>query len=176
MLAELLRNGATVAPLAAPCAQSDPGYRPTAQTAEFVRARDITCRFPGCHATAQYCDIDHVIPWPLGRTHPSNLICLCRKHHLLKTFWCGDWTVSLDPDGTATWTAPTGKTYTTHPGCRIFFPDFDTTTAALPPPPRIPPSMTDRALMMPARKRTRTAERNARIQAERTHNTTDPPF
>jgi hypothetical protein len=66
MLAELLRNGATVAPLAAPCAQSDPGYRPTAQTAEFVRARDITCRFPGCHATAQYCDIDHVIPGRSG--------------------------------------------------------------------------------------------------------------
>ncbi len=176
MLAELLRNGATVAPLPVPCEEPQSGYRPSARTAEFVRTRDMTCRFPGCHVPAQCCDIDHVIPWPLGRTHPSDLICLCRKHHLLKTFWSGHWTVSLDPDGTATWTAPTGKTYTTHPGSRIFFPDFDTATAALPPPPPTPPSTNDRAMMMPTRKRTRTAERNARIQAERQHNTTDPPF
>lgn len=176
MLTELLRNGAKVAPLPLPCEESEPGYRPTVRTGEFVRARDMTCRFPGCHAPAEFCDIDHVVPWPVGPTHPSNLLCLCRKHHLLKTFWCGDWAVSLDPDGMATWTAPTGKTYTTHPGSRIFFPDFDVTSSELPPAPRVPRVTPDRAITMPARKRTRAAERTARIEAERTHNTTDPPF
>ncbi len=109
MLAELLRNGAKVAPLAAPCEKADPGYRPTMRTAEFVRARDLTCRFPGCHVPADYCDIDHVMPWPVGPTHPSNLLCLCRKHHLLKTFWNGatGWRDRQLPDGTIIWTSPT---------------------------------------------------------------------
>jgi hypothetical protein len=39
------------------------------------------------------------------------------------------------PDGTLIWTSPSGKKYTTHPGSRIFFPDWDVTTAALPHPP-----------------------------------------
>ena len=81
MLAELLRRGAKVAPLRPPCEKPESTYRPTPRTAEFVRTRDLTCRFPGCHAPAEFCDIDHVIPWPVGPTHPSNLICLCRKHH-----------------------------------------------------------------------------------------------
>ncbi len=71
--------------------RAGPGYRPSAKLARFVRARDLTCRFPGCTAPAEFCDIDHVIPYPLGATHPSNLACLCRKHHHLKTFWTGDW-------------------------------------------------------------------------------------
>ncbi len=176
MLAELLRNGAKLAPLLLPCEEPERGYRPTARTREFVRARDMTCRFPGCHVPAEFCDIDHVIPWPIGPTHPSNLLCLCRKHHHLKTFWCGDWAVSLAPDGTVTWTAPSGKTYTTHPGCRVFFPDFDVTSSQLPPSPVPQQPTADRGLMMPLRKRTRSAERNARIEAERKQNTTDPPF
>ena len=91
--------------------------------------------FPGCTTPAEFCDIDHVIPYPLGATHPSNLACLCRKHHHLKTFWTGDWELRLLPDGAAVWTSPTGRTYTTHPGCRSYFPDWDTNTGELPPPP-----------------------------------------
>jgi len=40
------------------------------------------------------------VPYPLGPTHPSNLKCLCRKHHLVKTFW--GWRDQQLPDGTVT--------------------------------------------------------------------------
>jgi hypothetical protein len=47
--------------------------------AEFVRLRDLTCRFPGCDQPAQVCDIDHTVPYQVGGlTHPSNLKLLCR--------------------------------------------------------------------------------------------------
>ena len=49
----------------------------------------MTCRFPGCDEPAHHCDIDHTIAYPAGPTQASNLKCLCRKHHLLKTF--GGW-------------------------------------------------------------------------------------
>lgn len=175
LLAELLRNGATLRPLCTPAAAPETRYRPSAQLARFIRGRDLTCRFPGCTAPAEYCDIDHVIPYPLGATHPSNLACLCRKHHLLKTFWTGDWDLTLLPDGVAVWTSPTGNTYTTHPGCRSLFPDWDTDTGPLPPPPKPETFHTDRGVMMPQRQRTRAADRAARIKAEREHNNSRPP-
>ncbi|AEV71239.1 protein of unknown function DUF222/HNH endonuclease [Mycolicibacterium rhodesiae NBB3] len=176
LLAELLRNGATLRPLCTPVdAQPESGYRPSAALARFVRGRDLTCRFPGCTTPAQNCDIDHVIPYPVGPTHPSNLACLCRKHHLLKTFWTGDWELTLRPDGAAVWTSPTGHTYTTHPGSRSYFPDWNTDTGPLPPPPTAQRFNTDRGLMMPQRQRTRTQERDARIKAERAQNNSDPP-
>jgi hypothetical protein len=62
------------------------GYRPSRALADFVRCRDLTCRFPGCDQPAEVCDIDHTVPYPLGPTHPSNLKLYCRIHHLLKTF------------------------------------------------------------------------------------------
>ena len=43
-------------------------------------------------------DIDHTIAYPAGPTQASNLKCLCRKHHLLKTF--GGWKDHQWPDGT----------------------------------------------------------------------------
>jgi hypothetical protein len=176
LLAELLRTGATLRPLCtAVDAQPESGYRPSAGLARFVRGRDLTCRFPGCTVPAQNCDIDHVIPYPVGPTHPSNLACLCRKHHLLKTFWTGDWELALRPDGAAVWTSPTGHTYTTHPGSRSYFPDWDTDTGPLPPPPTAQRFSTDRGLMMPQRQRTRTQDRQARIKAERAQNNSDPP-
>jgi hypothetical protein len=174
MLAELLRNGAKLQPLCTPDDVPEPRYRPSARLARWVRARDLTCRFPGCTMAAEFCDIDHVIPYPIGATHPSNLACLCRKHHHLKTFWVGDWTVVLLADGTAIWTAPTGRTYTTYPGCRAFFPGWDTTTTELPPPPTAPVDTTP-GNKVPTRKRTRKADRTARVNSERAHNNPDPP-
>ena len=67
---------------------------------------------------------------------------LLRKHPLLKTFWCGPGGCSDRqlPDGTLIVTSPTGRTYTTHPGSRLFFPTCPITTADLPPPqPTRPP-------------------------------------
>lgn len=175
MLAELLRGGATLQPLCVPDAQPEPRYRPSARLARWIRTRDMTCRFPGCTVAAQFCDIDHVIPYPIGATHPANLACLCRKHHLLKTFWVGDWSFTLKPDGTAIWTSPTGTVYTTHPGSRAVFPGWDTTTAEATPPSRPREHDYTPITKMPTRTRTRTADRAARITTERTHNTSDPP-
>ena len=103
--------------------------------ARYVRSRDLTCRFPGCTAPAEFCDIDHVIPYPLGATHPSNLACLCRNHHHLKTFWTGDWELRLLPDGAAVWTSPTGQTYTTASGMSKLLPRLGTPTPENSPPP-----------------------------------------
>jgi hypothetical protein len=81
MVAELIRNGAKVRPVRHPGdAPPELGYRPSAELERFIRCRDMTCRFPGCDHPAEFADIDHTIPFPLGLTHASNLKCLCRKH------------------------------------------------------------------------------------------------
>jgi hypothetical protein len=55
------------------------GYTPSQALADFVRCRDLTCRFPGCDKPAACCHLDHTIPYrDGGRTHASNLKCLCR--------------------------------------------------------------------------------------------------
>jgi hypothetical protein len=53
-------------------APSVPRYVPPPSMADFVRCRDLTCRFPGCDKPAQLCDLDHTVPYPVGPTHPSN--------------------------------------------------------------------------------------------------------
>ena len=81
---------ATLKPLEVPTgATPDPGYRPSAKTLEFIRWRDLTCRWPGCDRPAQKCDVDHTVPYPAGVTHPSDLKHYCRIHHLIKTFYTG---------------------------------------------------------------------------------------
>lgn len=171
LLPWLIRRGAKVRPIKPPGANAEPRYQPSAALADFVRMRDMYCRAPGCDVPADLCDIDHTIPWPLGPTHPSNLKCLCRKNHMMKTFYGGPygWRDVQMPDGTVIWTAPSGHTYTTYPGSNLFF-DWDTTTADLPPPSGMPLPPIDRQARMPKRKRTRAAEFAARIKAERARN------
>ena len=89
------------------------GYRPPQALAQRVRQRDGRCRFPGCHVAARFCDLDHVRPWPLGATADHNLISLCRRHHRIKQRL--RWRALLHPDGTVTWTDPTGRQRTTTP-------------------------------------------------------------
>jgi Domain of unknown function (DUF222) len=80
LLVELIRGGAKVTPVWHPGdAAAESGYRPSAALERFIRCRDLTCRFPGCDRPAEFCDIDHTVPYPLGLTHPSNLKCVCRK-------------------------------------------------------------------------------------------------
>jgi hypothetical protein len=82
-------------------------YRPPVRLADHVVARDRTCRAPGCNRAANFADIDHIVPWDSGgTTDVGNLACLCRRHHLLKTF--GDWTYQLDSQGNARWKLPDG--------------------------------------------------------------------
>jgi hypothetical protein len=135
--ANTLRDIAATAkmkPLVMPLDSSERGYRPSAALAEFVRCRDLTCRFPGCDQPAEVCDLDHTVPFPLGPTHPSNLKLLCRYHHRLKTFWTG-WRDQRRPDGTIVWTSPTGHTYITRPGSRLLFPALCLPTGELPTVP-----------------------------------------
>ena len=173
LLAQLIRGGAKVRPITMPSAEPEPQHRPSAELAEFVRMRDLFCRAPGCDVPADRCDIDHTRPWPQGPTHASNLKCLCRTNHLAKTF--DGWDDVQLPDGTVIWTSPSGRTYITKPGSRLFFEAWDTTTTDL-PPPIVEPTSGDRGLMMPKRRRTRAATLAARIKAERARNQEAPPF
>lgn len=145
-------------------------YTPSRALAEFVRCRDVTCRFPGCDVPATEADIDHTVPYPVGPTHASNLKALCRFHHLLKTFWSGDdgWQDRQLPDGTVNWTSPTGHTYTTYPGSLDLFPALCRPTGTLwdADPPR--PSFCEaRGAMMPRRRRTRAQSRARAVTAAR---------
>ena len=152
-------------------APPEPRYTPSRRLADFVRCRDLTCRFPGCSQPATEADIDHTIAWPIGPTCASNLKCLCRRHHLLKTFWGGPsgWRDRQLPDGTIVWTSPHGRTYVTEPGSKLLFPSLCAPTA--------PVTITDEArtqapqpnpgLTMPRRKQTRAQGRAQRITDER---------
>jgi hypothetical protein len=88
-------------------------YRPPAAVADAVKARDGTCRFPGCIREAQRCDLDHTVPYPAGPTEAGNLSCLCRRHHRMKHH--GGWRMTQDADGRVTWTSPTGRIVVTEP-------------------------------------------------------------
>jgi hypothetical protein len=142
-------------------------YRPSQKLADFVRCRDLTCRFPGCTEPATNCDVDHTIPWPYGPTQASNVKCLCRKHHLLKTFWGGEggWRDRQEPDGTVIWTAPDGRTHATTPGTRLLFPELCEPTAPAVATGTAPAHTT--GLTMPRRRNTRAEARARRINDER---------
>jgi hypothetical protein len=91
-------------------------YRPSRALAEFVRARDETCRFLGCSQPARRCDLDHACAWsddpdaPAGETCPGNIGPVCRRHHNLKTH--GGWQLTSDSDGLGvTWRSPYGRRY-----------------------------------------------------------------
>ncbi len=86
-------------------------YRPPPSLARHVKARDQVCAFPGCRQPAERCDLDHRKRFPDGPTSADNLGPLCRHHHRAKTG--GGWAWQRAPDGTITWTAPTGHQYQT---------------------------------------------------------------
>ena len=88
-------------------------YTPSAALADLVRARDRTCRFPGCRQPAHRCDLDHVAPYPAGPTTAGNLATLCRHHHRLKHLT--SWRVTVQDDAGLAWTSPTGRRYVTSP-------------------------------------------------------------
>ncbi|WP_083148842.1 13E12 repeat family protein, partial [Mycobacterium intermedium] len=58
-----LAHSATVVPLAHPgYSAPEPHYRPSTALADFVKCRDLTCRWPGCEVSAWDCQLDHTIP------------------------------------------------------------------------------------------------------------------
>lgn len=93
-------------------------YTPSAALADLVRLRDTSCSRPGCTIAAQYCQLDHVVPWAHGGpTDADNLQALCGRCHRLKSE--GRVRVIGKDDGPgsgqlrarATWVTPTGHAY-----------------------------------------------------------------
>jgi hypothetical protein len=100
-------------------------YTPTAAMKRHLRARDQHCRFPGCRAPAERCQIDHNYDHAKGgRTALSNLCLLCTGHHPIKHPDLADqdrWEARQLGDGTIEWVSPLGRSYTDHPTRRVLF-------------------------------------------------------
>ncbi len=77
-LVKELAASAKLVPLIHPAdAPPEPGYVPSKALADFVRCRDLTCRWPGCDRPASDCDVDHTIPYADGGpTHASKVRCV----------------------------------------------------------------------------------------------------
>jgi Domain of unknown function (DUF222) len=115
-------------------------YRPPADLARTVIARDQHCVFPGCRKKADHNDLDHVHAYhPGDDTTTANLMSLCRRHHRLKH--TGTWTVTRDDHtGVTTWTDPHRRQYRTRPPTR---PTTTQTAKTSPPPTPTPDMLTD---------------------------------
>jgi len=86
------------------------GYQPSPTLTEQVELRDRTCVFPWCQRPARSCDKDHIVPWEDGGpTTSTNLACLCRRHHRMKTH--GGWTYTMLTPGSYLWHSPHGHTW-----------------------------------------------------------------
>ncbi|MBY5161735.1 HNH endonuclease signature motif containing protein [Salsipaludibacter albus] len=71
---------------------------------DAVIARDLHDTAPASTTAARLCDVDHVVPWPQGRTDVDNLGLLSRRAHTRKTR--KQWRLDRHPDGSRTWTVP----------------------------------------------------------------------
>ena len=90
-------------------------YTPPAALADFVKARDVHCRFPGCRRKVVNGELDHLVAYAAGgATSSTNLAGFCVRHHHLKHAG-GGWHVRAQPDGGLEWISPTGRTYVTRP-------------------------------------------------------------
>ena len=91
-------------------------YRPPADIAEHVRARDGTCARPGCGADAGSCDLDHTVEFhrDLGETSDANLGPLCQRDHTVKTD--GGFRLTQLSPGVFEWETPTMHRYRVQPG------------------------------------------------------------
>ncbi|MCC3302731.1 HNH endonuclease [Arthrobacter sp. zg-Y895] len=98
----------------------------------WLRARDGTCRFPGCRVSTANADIDHTVDWARGGpTDHGNLEHLCRRHHRFKTL--GFWKACQPTPGVIEWTSPTGRVYKTEPFLELGPPDPAVEQATHPP-------------------------------------------
>lgn len=89
-------------------------YQPGRALADYVRARDQVCCFPGCRQPARRADLDHAVAFDDGGdTTRTNLGALCRRHHRLKHET--GWQLERHPDESATWTSPAGQRYHVRP-------------------------------------------------------------
>lgn len=97
-------------------------YRPSSEQRRMLRARDMTCRFPGCTTTARRSDIDHSHDYARGGpTAVENLSVLCESHHTVKHV--SGWTPVQLGGGLIEWFSPLGYTYRDEPRSCAFFRD-----------------------------------------------------
>ena len=86
--AELVRRGARSGRASSGRGHTRAGYRPSTALESFVRCRDLTCRFPNCDQSRAALRSSTIrFPYPARGRHTLEPEVLCRKHHLLKTFW-----------------------------------------------------------------------------------------
>ena len=89
------------------------GRRPTTAQDAYVKARDRTCRAPGCTRRAERCDLDHIEDYQHSHnTSIANLSALCRRHHRAKHV--GLHKLRRSPHG-IDWTTPHQHRYTVIP-------------------------------------------------------------
>ncbi|MEX5257539.1 HNH endonuclease signature motif containing protein [Kocuria arenosa] len=125
-------------------------YAVPADLRRRLRARDGTCRFPGCRCRAEHCDLDHTMAWVEGGpTAAENLAHLCRHHHVLKHRQgrLGRWQFRHrrpgTPEGVLEWTSPAGRVHATYPQ-QLHHPALsplriaDVLPVGAPPPPEAP--------------------------------------
>ncbi len=87
--------------------------RPDAAEDAFVRARDRSCRAPGCRRRAATCELDHRIEWARGGpSHRGNLDARCNHHHRFRSQ--PGHTINRTSDGIR-WTTPNGRSYDIDP-------------------------------------------------------------
>jgi hypothetical protein len=93
---------------------------------------------PNCGQRVGWADLDHVIAHARGgETTCTNLCCLCRSDHRLKTLARG-WRFDMSADGTLRVTTPSGITRTTRPPGVRHPPTRPPEDAGSPPPPAPP--------------------------------------
>jgi len=114
-LADLLRRmSVTFEPVARDACDhrhAEDRYAPSRRLKHLLRARSQTCTAPACNAQAQYCDIDHTVPYPDGLTCECNTNPKCRRHH--RTKQAPGWNATQPAPDTSTWTTPSGRTHST---------------------------------------------------------------
>jgi hypothetical protein len=108
-----------------------------------VRARDRTCRWPGCDMPSEWTDAHHLTPWWRGGiTAIEQILSLCRYHHSLVHE--GDWTLRLDhTTGEVHARRPDGRPYELGPSRPWTSPSHHGPQPTTPPAPAHPPSTID---------------------------------
>jgi hypothetical protein len=90
------------------------GHDPGVKLRHLTHVRNATCTSPVCRRPATQCDFEHNTPYEAGgRTCMCNGGPKCRHDHRVKQH--PKWKVEQHPDGTFTWTTPSGWKYTTEP-------------------------------------------------------------
>jgi hypothetical protein len=91
-------------------------HDPGALVSETLLAAHPVCDWINCNKPARDCDRDHGTPFAqTGTTNLADLRNYCELHHIIKDTPAWGWKATNNPDGSTTFTTPTGHRYTTPP-------------------------------------------------------------